>query len=114
MVLPFDVDVAAASAVSELPIEIPAGAVRITVDEHGFSPARVEARAGLPLTLAVERAGTPNCGSQIVFPALGLKRDLPVGRTTLIPLPSFTGDLSFTCGMGMYRRIVVAVPSKQL
>ena len=62
-----------------------------------------------PLVLAVQRTSAPNCGSKIVFPALGVSRDLPIGSTTLIELPPFQGSLAFTCGMGMYRGVVVAL-----
>ena len=59
-------------------------------------------------TLAVTRSIEPNCASQIVFPTLGIKRELPVGETVLIELPKVSGELAFSCGMGMYRGMIVA------
>jgi len=106
-VYPFTVDVSSGVPVSVSHQRIPADAVRIAVDSRGFTPARIEVSSGIPLTLAVTRAATPNCGIQIVFPALDIKRELPVGETTLIELPKLTGDLSFACGMGMYRGLIV-------
>lgn len=108
VVFPFVIDVAAPlPVVSRAVARIPSGAIRLRVDERGFTPARLEATRG-PATLAVERSNTPNCGSKIVFPKLGISRDLPVGETTLIELPPLKGDVAFTCGMGMYRGLIVA------
>jgi Cu+-exporting ATPase len=78
------------------------------VDARGFTPARIAATASQPVTLAITRAATPNCGSRIVFPSLGIERDLPVGETTVIELPKLSGDLAFACGMGMFRGLIVA------
>ena len=36
------------------------------------------------------------------------RRELPVGETVLIELPKVSGELAFSCGMGMYRGMIVA------
>lgn len=109
VVIPYLVDVAGAAPVSRAPSRVPTGAIPVMVDERGFTPARIEASSTTAATLAITRAATPNCGSQIVFPSLGIKRDLPIGKTTLVELPRLTEDLAFTCGMGMYRGLIVGV-----
>lgn len=109
VVIPFSIEVSAAAGPVPTSRPIPSRAIRITIDNRGFTPARIEANSGQPLTLAVTRASTPNCGSQIVFPSLGIQRDLAVGQTTVIELPPRTGDLAFTCGMGMFRGMIVGV-----
>jgi len=108
VVIPFTVEVMGATNVIHA-TKLPAGAIAVTVDSHGFTPARIEVKSGKPVTLAVTRAATPNCGSQIVFPSLGIKRDLPVGQTTLISLPALKGEVSFACGMGMLRGMIVGL-----
>ena len=107
VVIPFVVEVQGPSTVSREKPTAPAGAVAVLVDARGFTPARIEVNG--PVTLAVTRAITPNCGSQIVFPSLGIKRDLAVGETTLIDLPKVSGEIAFACGMGMLRGVVVGV-----
>ena len=110
VVIPFQVEVRGAASLSRAPKTIPARAIRVLVDARGFTPARIEAITGMPVTLAITRAATPNCGSRIVFPSLGIERDLPVGETSIIELPRLTGGLVFACGMGMFRGAIVAVP----
>jgi hypothetical protein len=38
---------------------------------------RVNAEFPLGMTLVFQRSGDPNCGNQVVFPELGLTRDVP-------------------------------------
>jgi plastocyanin domain-containing protein len=48
----------------------------------------------------------------VVFPGLGIAREVPLGGAAVIELPAMeSGELRFTCGMGMYRgALVIAVP----
>jgi hypothetical protein len=87
---------------------VPPSAVRIGIGARGFEPAVLKIDSNKPVRLAVTRASAPNCGARIVFPSLGIERDLPLGRTVMIDLPPLApGELRFTCGMGMYRGSVV-------
>jgi plastocyanin domain-containing protein len=87
---------------------IPPDAVRIQISERGYDPAKIEIPANRPLTLAFTRDATPNCGSEVVFPSLGIRKQLPVGETVLVELPAQpAGELAFGCGMGMYRGMIV-------
>ena len=62
------------------------------------------------MTLAFLRSGEPNCGGKVVFPDLGLSREVPLGGAAVIELPAQkAGELRFACGMGMYRGSIVAV-----
>lgn len=80
----------------------------VRVNAHGFTPARLELPAGKRVRIAFERDSEPNCGSKVVFPELSLTKDLPLGRTTVIEIETpANGELRFTCGMGMYRGVVV-------
>jgi hypothetical protein len=104
---PFDVQVAPAAA-RHVATAIPARAIVIDVDRSGFSPARVELAADRPVTLAFRRSAESNCASSVVIPDLNLRRDLPLGQTTLIALPAqHPAELRFACGMGMYRGALV-------
>ncbi len=87
---------------------IPKSAIRVSVGPAGFTPARIEIPAGKATTLAVTRDSQPNCASKIVFPDLGITRDLPPGKTVLVSLPATSAkELKFACGMGMYRGLLV-------
>lgn len=106
---PFELVVAAAGGRREREA-VPAGAVRLRITGQGYEPARVEVPAGKAVTLAVTRGEEGNCGSRLVFPALGIRREIAPGETVLIRLPALGGgEWRFGCGMGMYRGSVVAV-----
>jgi hypothetical protein len=87
---------------------VPAGAIRVRVSSSGFEPARIAVASGQSAVLAFERKDAQNCASSVVFPELTIRKSLPVGEITLIDLPaSVPRELSFVCGMGMYRGALV-------
>ena len=87
---------------------IPAGALRITVDGAGYHPASVTVPASRPATLVFTRTSDDGCGQQLVFPDINLQRDLPLNQPVVVTVNApATGQLAFTCGMGMYRGSVV-------
>jgi plastocyanin domain-containing protein len=82
--------------------------VRVTVNKNGFSPSTIEVEKGYPVTLIFRRADAKNCGNRVVFPSLNITRNLPVGKAVTVKFtPDKTGDISFTCGMGMYKGNIV-------
>ncbi len=82
--------------------------VKIRVDKNGFSPASIEVEAGHKLNLVFTRTGDDNCGNVVVFPKLKIRRNLPVGKDVIVSLtPKEAGNISFTCGMGMYKGSLV-------
>lgn len=86
----------------------PADAIPVTVSRDGFQPARVVAPAGKPIRIAFRRLDAQNCASEVVFPRLGIRKTLPVGETVVVELPAReAGQVSFACGMGMYKGTVV-------
>ncbi len=105
--IPFEVTVRRAGK-SGPATAIPAGAIRLSVTPGGFEPQRLRVPAGRAVTLAITRSADPNCGATIVFPGLGLTRELRPGQVTLVELPSRpAGEFGFACGMGMYRGSLV-------
>lgn len=80
------------------------GAITIKVDEKGYTPDSIEVKKGEPVSLIFLRTNDKNCGDEIVFPSLNIKRPLPVGEGVLIKItPEQTGEISFVCGMNMYK-----------
>ncbi len=87
---------------------VPAGAVRVTVSSTGYEPSRIEAKRGQPIVLAFYRADANNCGSEVIFPSLNVRRKLPVGQTVIVEVtPQESGDLAFACGMNMMRGALI-------
>jgi hypothetical protein len=88
-------------------VAIPAGAVRVNITSAGFDPARVTGGNG-GATIAFARSAEPNCGDRVVIPSLGIERRLPPGGVAVVKIPLKPGEgVRFSCGMGMYRGVVV-------
>lgn len=82
--------------------------MKITVNEKGYDPAALSAPAGQKVRLTFTRTSDEGCGQQVAFPSLNLKKDLPLNKPVSVDvtMPA-SGNLGFTCGMGMYRGSVV-------
>jgi hypothetical protein len=84
--------------------EVIPDAIHVEVSGAGFHPSRLTAVANQPLRIAFERKDAENCASVVLFPDFNLRRQLPPGQTTVVELPAMSRrELSFSCGMGMYR-----------
>jgi plastocyanin domain-containing protein len=76
--------------------------------EGGYSPSRVQLRAGQPARLVFDRREDSSCSEEVVIPALGIRRFLPAHQRTGIDLPAArAGVYEFTCGMSMLRGSLV-------
>lgn len=82
----------------------PDGNVTVRVFNTAYSPHSIQAPAGKILTLHLVTRGTTGCTRSFVIPALGVQRVLPETGTSELAIPAraATGDLRFTCSMGMY------------
>lgn len=81
----------------------------IEVTEAGFVPARITIPAGRPVSLTFIRRTEATCATDVQFPTLGLKRDLPLNKPVTLELPpQKAGELRFACGMDMIKGSVVA------
>jgi len=85
-----------------------AGSHAITVDGSGYHPASITVPAGQPATLVFTRTSDDGCGHQLVFPTLGIRKDLPLDQPVAVNITPEAGEIRFTCGMDMYRGTVVA------
>ncbi|MBA3440694.1 MAG: cupredoxin domain-containing protein, partial [Pyrinomonadaceae bacterium] len=86
----------------------PADGIKVSVSSAGYTPSRIEVQKGKPIKLAFYRSDGENCGDEVVFPALNLRKKLPVGETTVVEVtPAESGELAFTCGMKMFRGTLV-------
>jgi len=82
----------------------PPGSVLVNVSMIGFDPALIAAKAGQPLKLAFFRPNAANCAREVVFPGLGIRKELPPGQTVVVDItPPKSGPLVFECGMKMLK-----------
>jgi plastocyanin domain-containing protein len=88
----------AASAAAPLP----GRHVAVVASKDGYEPATIEAKKGESLVLDFKRTSKGDCLAEVVFPTLGIKKDLPLDQTVQIPVKAEqAGDLKFQCGMAM-------------
>ena len=84
--------------------QAPPGSVLVNINMTGFDPALIEAKAGQPLKLAFFRPNAANCAREVVFPDLGIRKELPPGQTVVVDItPVKSGPLGFECGMKMLK-----------
>lgn len=108
IIVPFVLKVAEARPSAKAFAAIPGDAIKINVGQSGFAPARLEVKKGQPIKLAFVRPEAGNCGGMVIFPALGIRQSLPVGEAVIVEVtPKESGELSFSCAMGMYKGALV-------
>jgi plastocyanin domain-containing protein len=87
----------------------PPKTVKVTVNRAGFNPSAINVEKGYPLTLVFYRATREGCGTEVMFPALNIRRNLPLKRNVTVKFtPKETGEISFSCGMNMMKGKIVA------
>ncbi|MFT3764292.1 MAG: cupredoxin domain-containing protein [Minicystis sp.] len=82
--------------------------IEIVVD-RGYQPARIVVQQGERVRLKIVRRDYSPCAREIVFPSLGIRRELPVNEAVFVDLPALpAGEIEFHCGMNMlHGKIVV-------
>ena len=79
----------------------------------GYSPAVIEAEAGLPLRLIFDRKEDGECSSHVVFSDFGVDLALPPFHTTTLTIhPDEPGEYGFACGMNMLHGTLRVLPGK--
>jgi plastocyanin domain-containing protein len=72
-----------------------------------YDPSSIQATAGEHLRLVFTR-DAEGCTSTVVFPSLGLERDLPMHQAVTVDLGMVhAGEIQFRCGMDMVRGKVI-------
>jgi RND family efflux transporter MFP subunit len=81
-------------------------AVRVTKD--GFVPATVTVPTGSAIDLVLTRQSNETCATDVVIPALNVRKPLPLNRPVVVRIPpQSAGEIAFACGMNMLRGTVV-------
>ena len=85
------------------------GILQLSVENNGYFPRTLHAKADTALKLALVTDKTMSCARDFVIPALRVYQLLPTSGTTLVDIPPQTAGsvLNFTCSMGMYSGQIV-------
>jgi len=85
----------------------PGQIIEVRVKDGVYDPALIEAVAGKGISLKFIREDETACAPQVIFPELGIQKDLPLDRAVVIRLfPEKPGEYAFHCQMSMYRGIL--------
>lgn len=77
--------------------------VKITVKNTGYVSDTKIIRAGIPVKLTLVSNKVQSCSRSFLIPSLGISKIVPeTGTETIEFIPTKTGILSYSCGMGMY------------
>ncbi len=93
---------------SPSPVSAPVVRRLIEITAEGLSPSSVTVPAHRQVDLVFVRRVNESCGEDVLIPALGIKRSLPVNEEVVIRLPPRApGELTFSCGLNMLRGVIV-------
>ena len=74
--------------------------VDVKVTSKGFEPAKIEAKAGEPLTLNITREAKITCAKKITIPSMDVTKDLPLNKMVSVEVtPKEKGEIKFGCAM---------------
>lgn len=77
--------------------------VRMKIVATGFDPEIIEIRKGVPVKWVISTDQTGGCTNRIIIPSLGIEKDIEVGENVVYFTPTKSGELPFSCWMGMVR-----------
>jgi|HubBroStandDraft_1064217.scaffolds.fasta_scaffold674055_2 plastocyanin domain-containing protein len=87
------------------------GQFRVVAGEHGFSPSSLALPKGAPgskVSVTFVRTTDDTCATEVVFPDLDVKKDLPLDTPVTVDVPTDSArKLTFQCGMAMYKGALV-------
>lgn len=82
------------------------------VVQRGYHPNRASLTVGIPARITFLRQEAGGCSREVVFPSLGIRRELPQGVPVTIDVPALAaGTLAWTCGMNMMRGSLAVEPA---
>ena len=77
--------------------------VEMHVTSSGFSPATLTVKKGVPVRWVIKGDAVTGCTSKIIVPSLNISQNINQGDNVITFTPTQTGDIPFSCWMGMVR-----------
>ncbi len=76
--------------------------VKMTQTASGYSPNLFTIKKGIPVKWIVTSEDAFSCAASIVSSKLGIRKNLEAGENIIEFTPTETGNIGFSCSMGMY------------
>ena len=76
--------------------------VEMTQNSNGYSPNVFTVKKGVPVKWIITSKSVLSCASYIVMPKYGISQGLKAGENIITFTPTETGEIPFSCSMGMY------------
>lgn len=73
---------------------------------RGYSPNKFVIKKGIPVVWKINSRDSYTCASYFSVPSLGVSGPLQPGENVLEFTPTQTGNMVFSCSMGMYRGVI--------
>lgn len=86
--------------------------VRMTQDDSGYTPNSISIDAGKKIRWIITSKSAFSCSSQITVPSLGISKQLKEGENIIEFVAPISGEIPFSCSMGMYRWKFIVTGSK--
>ena len=76
----------------------------INVENYGYNPPEIHAKAGVPVTLKLITEDVRSCSRAFIIPSLNVQKMLDqIGEATIqIPAQKSGAKINYSCSMGMY------------
>ncbi|MBI2439554.1 MAG: sulfite exporter TauE/SafE family protein [Candidatus Moranbacteria bacterium] len=83
--------------------------IRVTQKANGYFPNQLTVKKGQPVKLIVDSQESYSCAVSFVAPRAGIRKVLSPGENVFEFVPDKTGQIPFSCSMGMYRGVINVV-----
>lgn len=84
--------------------------VDISVAADGYTPNLLRVKKDQPVRLNLKASNAYSCASAFRIPSLGIAKNLqPNGQDSVEFTPTMSGEIAFTCSMGMYRGVIQVI-----
>lgn len=83
--------------------------IRITQKADGYYPNHLTVKQGQPVRLIIDSEESYSCASSFTMPQMGIRETLSPGENVFEFMPEKSGDIPFSCAMGMFRGTIEVI-----
>ena len=83
--------------------------INMTADGRGYTPNILYVKKDVPVKWVIDGKQITSCNNAVVVPTLNIQKKLKSGENIIEFKPEKTGDINFSCWMGMIRGVIKVV-----